>query len=121
MHGLIRNLVQNMMIGVTKGYTKELELVGIGYRAKLAGSNLELSLGFSHPVIVEPPKGITFEVPSETEIKITGIDKQKVGEIAAKIRSYRKPEPYKGKGIRFKGEHVPIKQSKAATAELGAE
>lgn len=113
--GLFRSLVQNMVDGVTDGFSKELEIVGVGYRVKLNGPSLEFALGFSHSVVINPPEGITFEVPTETEIKIIGIDNQKVGEIAAKIRSLRKPEPYKGKGIRYKGEYVKIKQSKAAT------
>jgi large subunit ribosomal protein L6 len=113
--GLFRSLVQNMVDGVTEGFVKELEIVGVGYRVRLAGQDLEFNLGFSHQVLITPPEGIVFEVPTETEIKILGNDKQKVGEIAAKIRKLRKPEPYKGKGIRYKGEYVKIKQSKAAT------
>ena len=114
MHGLTRTLINNMIIGVTEGYSKTLELVGVGYRATLKGKNLELSLGFSHPVFVEAPEGITFECPDQTKIVISGIDKQKVGQTAADIRKYRKPEPYKGKGIRYQGEHIRRKEGKAA-------
>lgn len=114
LHGLTRTLINNMIIGVTEGYSKTLELVGVGYRAALKGSKLELSLGFSHPVIVEAPEGITFTCPEQTQIVISGIDKQKVGQVAADIRKFRKPEPYKGKGIRYAGEHVRRKEGKTA-------
>lgn len=115
-YGLDRSLLQNVVIGVTEGYKKELEIVGTGYLAKLSGKKVELSIGFSHPVFVEVPSDITVEVPKPTEITITGIDKQKVGHLAAVIRKVRKPEPYKGKGIRYKGEVVKIKPGK----QLGA-
>lgn len=117
LHGLTRTLIQNMIIGVSEGYSKKLELVGVGYRAALKGSNLELSLGFSHPVVVEPPAGITFEVPSPTEIFVKGSSKEAVGQVAANVRAWRKPEPYKGKGIRYEGEHVRRKLGKAAKSE----
>ena len=104
LHGLIRSLINNMVVGVTDGYQKELELVGVGYRAQAKGKNaLELQLGFSHPVKFSAPEGIEFDVPSQTEISITGIDKQVVGQVAADIRALKKPEPYKGKGIRYVG------------------
>jgi len=114
LHGLTRTLIANMVEGVTNGFEKRLEIVGVGYRATLKGSDLELALGFSHPVVVRAPKGIEFEVPSPTRITIRGIDKQAVGEIAANIRKIRKPEPYKGKGIRYEGEYVRKKAGKAA-------
>jgi large subunit ribosomal protein L6 len=114
LHGLTRTLVWNMVEGVTKGYEKRLEIVGVGYRAVLKGADLELALGFSHTVAVPAPPGIEFEVPVPTRITIRGIDKQLVGEVAAKIRKLRKPEPYKGKGIRYEGEHVRKKAGKAA-------
>ena len=114
LHGLTRTLINNMVIGVNEGYSKTLELVGVGYRAAVKGSNLELSLGFSHPVVVEPLEGITFECPEQTVINVIGIDKQLVGQVAADIRKWRKPEPYKGKGIRYQGEHVRRKEGKAA-------
>ncbi|MEE9417497.1 MAG: 50S ribosomal protein L6 [Acidimicrobiales bacterium] len=114
-HGLSRTLVHNMVIGVTEGFKKELEIVGVGYRAAAKGkSALELSLGFSHTVSVSAPDGVEFEVPVPTQIIITGIDKQAVGQIAADIRSLRKPEPYKGKGIKYVGEHIIRKAGKAA-------
>ena len=113
LHGLSRSLINNMVVGVTHGYSKSLEIVGVGYRAQKQGNKLNLSLGFSHPVVVEPPAGITFDVPSATEIVISGIDKELVGDIAAKVRSYREPEPYKGKGIKYEGEHVRRKIGKA--------
>ncbi|MDR3037472.1 MAG: 50S ribosomal protein L6 [Coriobacteriales bacterium] len=113
-HGLSRTLVSNMVIGVSVGYTKSLEIVGVGYRAALKGSDLELQLGYSHPVNVKAEDGITFEVPAPTQIKVIGIDKQKVGQVAADIRKWRKPEPYKGKGIRYEGERVRRKLGKAA-------
>ena len=115
LHGLTRSLVKNMVIGVSEGFKKELEIVGVGYRAAEKGSNgLELQLGFSHPVEVKAPEGITFEVPEPTRIIVSGINKEVVGQVAADIRSYRKPEPYKGKGIRYAGEHVARKAGKAA-------
>ena len=115
MHGLARSLVNNMVIGVTEGYQKKLEIVGVGYRAQAKGSNaLELQLGFSHSVSIQAPDGIEFEVPQQTEIIVKGIDKQLVGQVAADIRSWRKPEPYKGKGIRYEGEHIIRKAGKAA-------
>jgi len=115
LHGLTRSLVANMVIGVTNGYTKELEIVGVGYRALAKGpGSLELALGFSHPVFVEAPDGITFEVPTPTRILVKGIDKEKVGQVAADIRKVRKPEPYKGKGVRYAGERVVRKAGKAA-------
>ena len=114
LHGLVRSLVNNMVLGVTEGYTRQLEIVGVGYRANLAGSTLDLSLGFSHPVKVDAPDGITFEVPQPTQITVKGIDKELVGQVAADIRAIRKPEPYKGKGVRYAGEHVRRKAGKAA-------
>jgi large subunit ribosomal protein L6 len=114
-HGLTRALVNNMVVGVTEGYRKQLDIVGVGYRAAAkTPTTLELSLGFSHPVVVSAPEGITFEVPSPTRIEIVGIDKQVVGQVAANIRSIRKPEPYKGKGVRYAGEYVARKAGKAA-------
>ena len=114
LHGLTRSLVNNMVLGVSEGFSKELEIVGVGYRAAAKGSALELQLGFSHPVNVEAPDGITFDVPEPTRIIVSGIDKQVVGQVAADIRSHRKPEPYKGKGVRYLGEHVARKAGKAA-------
>jgi len=115
LHGLARSLVNNMVIGVTEGYSKKLEIVGVGYRAQARGSDaLELQLGFSHSVSIKAPAGIEFEVPQQTEIIVKGIDKQLVGQVAADIRSWRKPEPYKGKGIRYEGEHIIRKAGKAA-------
>ena len=115
LHGLSRSLVANMVSGVTEGFTKELEIVGVGYRATARGSNtLELALGFSHPVVVDAPEGISFEVPVPTRIIVKGIDKEKVGQVAADIRKLRKPEPYKGKGVRYAGERVARKAGKAA-------
>jgi large subunit ribosomal protein L6 len=114
-HGLVRALVNNMVVGVTNGFTKDLEIIGVGYRAAAAGpSKLDLALGFSHPVSFEAPDGITFEVPSPTRIVVSGIDKEIVGQVAANIRKIRKPEPYKGKGIRYAGERVIRKAGKAA-------
>jgi len=114
LHGLTRSLVNNMVIGVTQGFRKDLEIVGVGYRAQARGKDkLELALGFSHPVRVEAPEGIEFEVPEPTKIGVVGIDKQVVGQVAAEIRSYRKPEPYKGKGVRYVGERVIRKAGKA--------
>jgi large subunit ribosomal protein L6 len=114
LHGLTRTLVANMVIGVSEGYAKNLEIVGVGYRAVLKGDNIELQLGFSHPVIIVPEPGITFEVPAPTKITVRGIDKQRVGQVAADIRKWRKPEPYKGKGVRYEGEKVRRKLGKAA-------
>ena len=115
MHGLARSLVQNMVIGVSEGFSKKLEIVGVGYRAQAKGSNaLELQLGFSHPVNIQAPEGIEFEVPQQTEIIVKGIDKQLVGQVAADIRKWRKPEPYKGKGIKYEGERIIRKAGKAA-------
>jgi large subunit ribosomal protein L6 len=114
LHGLTRTLLANMVVGVTQGYEKRLEIVGVGYRAAMKENDLELALGFSHPVIVTPPQGIEFEVPQPTRITVRGIDKQLVGEVAAGIRKLRKPEPYKGKGIRYEGEYVRKKAGKAA-------
>ena len=112
MWGLSRTLVANMVHGVTQGYEESLELVGVGYRAALKGKALSLQLGFSHDVDLDPPDGITFAVPKQTEIKISGIDKQMVGELAARIRKIRPPEPYKGKGVRYAGEKVRRKEGK---------
>ena len=115
LHGLTRTLVNNMVVGVTTGFSKDLEIVGVGYRAIAKGpGTIELALGFSHPVVVEAPQGITFEVPAPTRITVRGSDKQAVGEVAAKIRKLRKPEPYKGKGVRYAGEVVRRKAGKAA-------
>ena len=115
LHGLTRSLVNNMVVGVTAGFTKELEIVGVGYRAAAQGTNrLELALGFSHAVTVDAPAGITFEVPVPTRIIVKGIDKELVGQVAANIRKIRKPEPYKGKGVRYLGEFVQRKAGKAA-------
>lgn len=113
LHGLTRTLIANMVIGVTQGFTKTLEIAGVGYRAAKSGSKLALTLGFSHPVEVEPPKGITIDVPAPTKIIVSGIDKEAVGELAAKIRSFREPEPYKGKGVKYEGEVVRRKVGKA--------
>ena len=114
LHGLTRSLVANMVEGVTNGFEKRLEIQGVGYRASLRGTALELNVGYSHPVVIDAPAGITFEVPVQTEIIVKGIDKQQVGEIAAEIRDVRKPEPYKGKGIRYRGEYVRRKVGKRA-------
>jgi large subunit ribosomal protein L6 len=114
LHGLTRTLVANMVEGVTNGYEKRLEIQGVGYRAALRGSSVELLLGFSHPVVVEPPVGIEFEIPVPTQIVVRGIDKQSVGQVAADIRRLRPPEPYKGKGIRYAGEIVRRKVGKRA-------
>ena len=114
LHGLTRSLVANMVEGVTKGFTKTLEIQGVGYRASLRGADLELNVGFSHPVIRKPPQGITFDVPAPNQVVVKGIDKQKVGQVAAEIRAVRPPEPYKGKGIRYEGEYVRRKVGKRA-------
>jgi large subunit ribosomal protein L6 len=114
LHGLTRTLIANMVEGVTNGFEKRLEIVGVGYRAGLKGSSLELNLGFSHPVVVEPPENVQFETPQATVVLVKGIDKQVVGEVAAKLRALRPPEPYKGKGIRYAGEYVQRKVGKRA-------
>jgi large subunit ribosomal protein L6 len=114
LHGLTRTLVANMVEGVTKGFEKKLEIQGVGYRATLRGDSLELSVGYSHPVLIEPRHGVSFEVPVPTQIVVKGIDKQAVGQIAAEIRKVRPPEPYKGKGIRYEGEYVRRKVGKRA-------
>lgn len=112
LHGLTRSLLSNMVEGVTNGYVRNLEIVGVGYRAALQGTKLVLSMGYSHPVEIEAPAGINFEVPAQTKISVKGIDKQLVGQMAAKIRSVREPEPYLGKGIRYEGENVRRKEGK---------
>lgn len=117
--GLIRSLIFNMIKGVTEGFQKELEIKGIGYKAALKGDTLELKVGLSHPVEMEIPEGLDAEVKDETQIKVSGVDKQKVGQFAAKIRSKRPPEPYKGKGIRYKGENVRRKEGKKAVGSKG--
>lgn len=114
LHGLTRSLVANMVTGVTAGYAKTLEIQGVGYRCAAKGKDLEFQLGFSHPVLVSPPDGITFTVESPTKIIVSGLDKQLVGQVAANIRSLRPPDPYKGKGVRYEGEHVRRKAGKAA-------
>jgi large subunit ribosomal protein L6 len=113
LHGLTRSLINNMVVGVTAGYRKTLEIVGVGYRVQAKGKNLEFSLGFSHPVTVEAPEGIDFKVERPTIFSVEGIDKQKVGEVAANIRKLRKPDPYKGKGVRYQGEQIRRKVGKA--------
>ncbi len=114
LHGLTRSLVANMVEGVTKGFERKLEIQGVGYRAALRGTSLELSVGFSHSVVIEPRQGISFEVPTPTEVIVKGIDKQQVGQTAAEVRRVRPPEPYKGKGIRYEGEYVRRKVGKRA-------
>ena len=114
LHGLTRSLVANMVEGVTKGFEKRLEIQGVGYRAALRGTSLELNVGFSHSVVIEPRAGITFEVPAPTQIVVKGTDKQQVGQTAAEVRAVRPPEPYKGKGIRYEGEYVRRKVGKRA-------
>jgi large subunit ribosomal protein L6 len=114
LHGLTRTLVANMVEGVTKGFEKRLEIQGVGYRAQLKGDDLEMALGYSHPVTYRPPKGISFDVPQPTIVIVKGIDKQQVGQVAAEIRSARPPEPYKGKGVRYAGEYVRRKVGKRA-------
>jgi len=114
LHGLTRTLVANMITGVSEGFVKNLEIVGVGYRAQLKGDDLDLSLGLSHPMVVKAEGGVTFEVPAPNRISVKGIDKQRVGQVAAEIRKIRPPEPYKGKGIRYAGEHVRRKAGKAA-------
>lgn len=113
MAGTTRALISNMVIGLTTGYKKELQFIGVGYRAKVSNNIVDLSLGFSHPVMYEIPDGILVEAPSTTELIISGIDKQKVGQVAAEIRAFRPPEPYKGKGVRYKGEIVKLKEGKS--------
>lgn len=114
LHGLTRTLVNNMVVGVTEGYAKELEIHGVGYRAEAQGpSTLRLALGFSHPVVIEAPDGITFEVPANNRVIVRGIDKERVGQVAANIRAVRKPEPYKGKGVRYQGERILRKAGKS--------
>ncbi len=112
--GTARALLANIVKGVTEGYERRLELVGVGYRAQMQGKNLNLSLGFSHPVVFAAPEGVTIETPTQTEILIKGADKQRVGETAAKIRAFRPPEPYKGKGVRYAGERITLKEAKKA-------
>jgi large subunit ribosomal protein L6 len=113
LHGLTRTLVNNMVVGVTSGYRKGLEITGVGYRAVLVGKKLQLSLGYSHPVEIDPPSGITFELENPTKLAVVGIDKELVGEIASRVRASRKPEPYKGKGVRYAGEQIRRKAGKA--------
>ncbi|MGP4024682.1 50S ribosomal protein L6 [Actinomadura sp. 3N407] len=113
LHGLTRTLINNMVVGVTDGYKKTLVIQGVGYRVVAKGKNLEFSLGYSHPITVEPPEGINFTVERPTQLIVEGIDKQKVGEVAANIRKLRKPDPYKGKGVRYEGEHIRRKVGKA--------
>jgi large subunit ribosomal protein L6 len=114
LHGLTRTLVANMVEGVTKGFERRLEIQGVGYRASLRGTSLELSVGYSHQVVIEPPSGISFEVPAPTQVVVKGTDKQQVGQVAAEVRRVRPPEPYKGKGIRYEGEYVRRKVGKRA-------
>ena len=113
LHGLVRSLVNNMVLGVTEGFKKELQIVGVGYRAEAQGKDIRLSLGFSHTIDVKAPEGISFELPAQTQVIVSGIDKEVVGQVAANIRSLRKPEPYKGKGVRYLGERVVRKAGKA--------
>ena len=113
LHGLTRTLVNNMVVGVTDGYRKPLEITGVGYRAALVGRKLQLNLGYSHPIEIDPPAGISFEVENPTKLAVVGIDKELVGEIAARVRATRKPEPYKGKGVRYAGEKIRRKAGKA--------
>jgi large subunit ribosomal protein L6 len=118
LHGLTRTLINNMVVGVTEGYTRSLEIQGVGYRAQLVGKKLQLNLGYSHPIEIDPPAGIAFEVETPTKVAVSGIDKQLVGQIAAQVRGTRKPEPYKGKGVRYAGEVVRRKAGKAG--KIGA-
>lgn len=113
LHGMTRNMISNMVTGVSAGFKKTLELVGVGYRAAMKSGNLELSLGFSHPVVYTPPVGISIEVEGQNKVHVIGCDKQLVGEVAAKIRAFRKPEPYKGKGVRYQGERIRMKAGKS--------
>ena len=119
LHGLWRANIQNMILGVTDGYSKKLEIVGVGYRAEIKGKRLQLQLGYSHPIVFGPPDGIKLEAPTQTNIIISGTDKQLVGLVAAKIRSMKPPEPYKGKGIKYEGEYIRRKAGKAAAAAAG--
>jgi large subunit ribosomal protein L6 len=112
LHGLSRSLVNNMVLGVSKGYQKDLEIHGVGYRVQLKGANLEFALGYSHPVVIEPPQGIEFAIDGPTKLSVKGIDKQLVGEVAARIRKLRRPDPYKGKGVRYAGENIRRKVGK---------
>jgi large subunit ribosomal protein L6 len=114
MAGTARAILANMIQGVAEGFTRKLELVGVGYRAAMQGADLNLSLGYSHPILFKAPEGITLATPTQTEILVSGADKQRVGEVAAKIRAFRKPEPYKGKGIRYSGEKINMKEAKKA-------
>src|SRR5690606_33174037 len=114
MAGTARALINNMVVGVSEGYQRKLELVGVGYRAALQGKDLNLTLGFSHPVVFHAPEGVTITVPAQTEVVVAGADKQQVGEVAAKIRAFRPPEPYKGKGVRYSGEQITMKEAKKA-------
>lgn len=114
LHGLWRALLNNMVNGTTRGYERKLEIVGVGYRAEMKGSNIQMTLGFSHPILFKPPKTIKIETPSPTNIVISGVDKQLVGQIAAKLRSFRPPEPYKGKGVKYENEYIRRKAGKAA-------
>jgi large subunit ribosomal protein L6 len=116
LHGLWRALIQNMVLGVSQGFMRKLELVGVGYRAEMKGKTLQLLLGFSHPILFQPPEGVKIETPSQTNITISGVDKEIVGMVAAKIRSFRPPEPYKGKGVKYEGEYIRRKAGKAAAA-----
>ena len=116
-HGLVRTLIANMVEGVSNGFSKKLQLVGVGYRAALKGQDLEMQLGYSHPVLVKCPEGIKFECPQPTEIIVSGASKEQVGQVAADIRKWRKPEPYKGKGIRYEGEYIRRKLGKAAKGD----
>ena len=120
LHGTTRALINNMIVGVSEGFKKELEIIGIGYKAAVQGNKLVLTLGYSHDINFDIEQGISVETPNPTTIIVTGIDKQRVGEVASQIRSYRKPEPYKGKGIRYKGEHVAHKEGKTAAAGSGS-
>ena len=117
LHGLNRTLLHNMILGVTEGFSKKLEIQGVGYNAQMQGTNLKLALGFSHPVIVTPPEGITITTPSSVVIVVSGCDKEKVGQVAAEIRAWRQPEPYKGKGIRYSGEYVRRKAGKTGATK----
>lgn len=117
LHGLTRTLINNMVVGVTQGFEKKLEIQGVGYNAQMQGKNLKLSLGFSHPVIITPPEGITITTPSSVVILVSGADKEMVGQVAAEIRAWREPEPYKGKGIRYSGEYVRRKAGKTGATK----
>jgi large subunit ribosomal protein L6 len=119
LHGLWRAVLNNMIRGVTVGFQRKLEIVGVGYRAEVKGSKLQLLLGYSHPILFAPPEGIKIEAPASTNIVVSGIDRQLVGQVAAKIRSFRPPEPYKGKGIKYEGEYIRRKAGKAAAAAAG--